>query len=157
MAKIIIGDKVINPDNTRNRDRTKRVTKLCLLCFKELDNSRKNSSKFCGMVRRSRWRRISELGYNEKQNERTKEYQRKVKEIVYETYGNKCACCGEVERLFLSIDHVNNDGSKEKSRNPYSIYLKIIRLSFPKDYQLLCMNCNHGKSRNKGICPHKLL
>jgi hypothetical protein len=26
---------------------------------------------------------------------------------------------------------------------------------FPPGFQLLCSNCNHGRARNGGICPHK--
>jgi len=75
---------------------------------------------------------------------------------VYAAYGNKCVCCGETEPLFLSIDHVNNDGYQERKRKPQgSLYSRLIRAGFPKTYQLLCCNCNVGKHRNGGICPHQ--
>lgn len=80
------------------------------------------------------------------------------KALVYEHYGSICNCCGESEPKFLSIDHVNNDGYKErKSRGGSSqmLYRNIIKQNFPDTYQILCMNCNTGKSRNNGICPHK--
>ena len=141
--------------NTRGRDRRKKVTKLCLTCFKEL-SSRISSSKYCDSKCRSTWRRNNEPSYKERQYKMLRDYQKKVQNIVYDYYGNKCNCCGETERLFLSLDHVNNDGNKEKNRNTYSICLKIIRDNFPNKFQILCMNCNHGKSRNNGICPHKL-
>lgn len=80
-------------------------------------------------------------------------------------YGDQCACCGETNPLFLTIDHVNNDGWKDRPRNKngnYSDrlfsghkYLKIIRENFPDYLQLLCWNCNCGRARNNGICPHK--
>lgn len=81
------------------------------------------------------------------------------KQIVFNHYGNLCACCGEREPKFLSIDHVNNDGYVErKSRGGRSdaVILHIIRQNFPDTYQILCMNCNFGKSRNAGVCPHQL-
>lgn len=80
------------------------------------------------------------------------------KKIVYEAYGNKCSCCGENNIKFLSIDHVNNDGYKErKGRGGSSdqIMRNIIKNNFPNTYQLLCFNCNLGKARNSGVCPHK--
>lgn len=79
------------------------------------------------------------------------------KNIVFSHYGWKCNCCGESEHKFLSIDHVNNDGYKErKGRGGSSdiIYRKIIIENFPDTYQVLCYNCNLGKARNNGICPH---
>jgi len=87
----------------------------------------------------------------------------KLKKSVYEGYGNKCNCCGEVEPMFLTIDHVNNDGFKDKTKGGIgyrilgiTLYKKIIEENFPSKYQLLCWNCNCGKARNKGVCPHEI-
>ena len=87
-------------------------------------------------------------------------YKIRVTEIVFNHYGKVCNCCGEIMPKFLTIDHVNNDGYMEKTKNGNRIsgvhlYYKIIRECFPDKYQVLCMNCNWGKSNNKGICPHK--
>ena len=71
-------------------------------------------------------------------------------------YGNKCACCGETEPMFLEIDHINNDGAQQRrgvSSNRFYFWLK--RHNYPPDFQILCSNCNRGKWRNGGICPHK--
>lgn len=84
----------------------------------------------------------------------------KLRMIVFSAYGGyKCACCGETEPTFLSIDHVHNDGyARGKAGEPRSgepLYQMLIKRNFPPDFQILCMNCNHGKSRNGGICPHQ--
>lgn len=83
-----------------------------------------------------------------------------LKKTVFDHYGWICNCCGETLSQFLTLDHVNNDGKLDKNKNGnrvYSgtLYNKIIKLGFPNDYQVLCWNCNCGKSINKGICPHK--
>ena len=83
----------------------------------------------------------------------------KQRDAVLDHYGKKCNCCGETEKLFLSIDHVNNDGCVDRKGNGHggesrNIIAKIMRENFPKEYQVLCMNCNHGKMRNNGTCPH---
>jgi hypothetical protein len=88
---------------------------------------------------------------------RLRDIRLKTKKIVFEHYGNKCACCGEDNIKFLSIDHVNNDGYKERKGKGGSsdfIHRKIIKNNFPDTYQLLCFNCNLGKARNNGVCPH---
>lgn len=74
---------------------------------------------------------------------------------VLEGYGSKCNCCGESELVFLAIDHVNNDGNKERKVGLTSIATcyKIIRENFPPEYQLLCHNCNWAKHR--GGCPYQ--
>lgn len=95
-----------------------------------------------------------------------------IRNIVFKHYGarNKkgelcCACCGETEPMFFSLDHINNDGSlmRKKLRRPNNLsggkyyYAWLVKNNFPAEHklQLFCMNCNHGKTRNKGVCPHK--
>jgi hypothetical protein len=36
-----------------------------------------------------------------------------------------------------------------------SFYMWLIRRGFPVGFQVLCFNCNIGRSMNGGICPHK--
>ena len=87
-----------------------------------------------------------------------KKRNKKLKEDVFNAYGgNVCACCGETEFGFLSIDHVNNDGyimRKEIGEGGYRFYNWLRKNKFPDSFQVLCTNCQHGKARNNGICPH---
>ena len=66
--------------------------------------------------------------------------------------------------LFLTIDHINNDGKEERlkrggrsNQTTGSWYLKLRREPNREDLQVLCFNCNLGKQVNKGVCPHKHL
>ncbi|MDE2099506.1 MAG: hypothetical protein KGL39_19800 [Patescibacteria group bacterium] len=81
------------------------------------------------------------------------------KQRVFKAYGNKCACCGETQSLFLQIDHVNNNGAIMKKTKAHPtiplFYLWLCQKGFPSEFQLLCANCNWGKARNDGVCPHK--
>ena len=79
-------------------------------------------------------------------------------------YGGECSCCAEGEILFLTIDHVNNDGAQHRKRltrksrpgGGASFYQWLRKQGYPKDkYRCLCFNCNCGRQLNKGICPHK--
>lgn len=87
----------------------------------------------------------------------------RIKEAVFAAYGGYvCACCGESERKFLTLDHINNDGAAfrmkiagKRAASGYTTYVWLARNSFPSGYQVLCMNCNYGKQMNKGVCPHK--
>ena len=76
---------------------------------------------------------------------------------VIEAYGGKCVCCGEGDRRFLSIDHIANDGAEHRQTvRAAQLYGWLKRNGFPKDnFQLLCFNCNMGKSVNRGVCPHQ--
>jgi hypothetical protein len=72
---------------------------------------------------------------------------------LLEIYGGVCACCGETNPLFLTIDHINNDGYKKTSSS--AALGDAVKNIDKSKYQTLCFNCNCGKNRNKGVCPHK--
>jgi hypothetical protein len=71
--------------------------------------------------------------------------------------GYRCACCGMREALFLTIDHINNDGGRHRRRvGPTTRFLLWLRRKgYPPGFQVLCSNCNHGRHRNGGVCPHQ--
>ena len=82
----------------------------------------------------------------------------KIREEMIKAYGGKCVCCGESEPIFLDLDHIYNDGKKcrEIAKNGRQEMLNLRKAKWPKKrHQLLCSNCNQGKRRNGGICPHK--
>lgn len=80
------------------------------------------------------------------------------RESVYSTYGNKCSClpCGETRWQFLVLDHVNDDGAKHRLEIGESARLVewAYKNGCPPSLRLLCANCNTGRERNKGVCPH---
>lgn len=80
----------------------------------------------------------------------------------YSNGTNKCACCGESEYTFLSLDHISNDGAKHRrefgGRSNYDgddYYKALLEGEYDINIQVLCMNCNWGKHRNNGVCPHR--
>lgn len=83
--------------------------------------------------------------------------QRLRTETILAYGGFKCACCGETEPRFLTIDHIENDGHIQRKvhRTGSCFYRWLRKNGYPKGFQVLCMNCNFGKAMNKGICPHK--
>jgi hypothetical protein len=83
---------------------------------------------------------------------------RKVETINH--YGIVCACCGEDNVDLLTIDHVNGGGKKHRKeigvRAGYGFYSWLRNNNFPTGFQVLCFNCNDGRSVNGGICPHEV-
>ena len=90
-------------------------------------------------------------------------YRKLKKDKLYDLLGNRCACCGERDPMYLEVDHVHNDGKKHRekinrkwtadnlratSMHPrhYMSYLE----DNPNGLQLLCSNCNKAKSKNGG-------
>lgn len=86
-------------------------------------------------------------------NRLSKKYHTENRKKAIEYYGGKCNCCGEKEYKFLAIDHINGRNKVERvsTREFYNNFRKGI---FPKDYQLLCHNCNSAKGFY-GQCPHE--
>lgn len=74
--------------------------------------------------------------------------------MVLEHYGGKCACCGEDEWKFLTIDHINNDGAAHRRVVKTYITGWLIKNNFPPGFQILCHNCNFTKEAYGG-CPHQ--
>jgi hypothetical protein len=85
----------------------------------------------------------------------------KAREEAFARYGGwRCACCGETERKFLTLDHIGNDGYMRKKyggepRAAGQLYGWLRKMGYPDGFQVLCMNCNFGKARNGGLCPHQ--
>jgi len=95
--------------------------------------------------------------YNKYKIEISAKHYEKVRKIISYYTNNKmcCECCLCDNINFLTVDHINNDGFKHrKIIGGGSIYNWLIKNNFPKGFQILCWNCNMGKAKNHGICPH---
>lgn len=104
-------------------------------------------------------------------NKRKRQRRHEMKLRVFHVLGGSCVCCGERHPCFLQIDHTENDGAVRRrlasgvSRNDPSaakwgeIYQRRLYKSIldgkAVGLQLLCANCNWGKARNHGACPHE--
>lgn len=83
---------------------------------------------------------------------------RRLRVIDYYSKGTRrCNCCGETQLQFMQIDHINNDGYKNRKLIKQSnIENWILKNNYPEGFQILCANCNFGRRINKGVCPHQL-
>lgn len=125
--------------NSKNLRESWEATGRCITCGAEHDSKYKR----CTKCRASMATAVS-------QNRTT------IKKTLMDHYGNICACCGETNPLFLTLDHMNNDGAKHRKllSNSTEIYRWLIKENYPEGYQVLCFNCNCGRARNGGVCPH---
>lgn len=86
----------------------------------------------------------------------------KIRQEVFMAYGGFiCVCCGEDEPLFMTIDHIDNNGANHRralktriGKGGASFFDWLRREKFPPGFQVLCRNCNWGKHANGGVCPH---
>lgn len=126
-----------------------RLQERCKACFKE---------------RAYRSRDLNRVTFRRRHADWYLDFKTRVRRAIFEAYGGyRCACCGELERKFLTLDHINNDGAADRikiagkrSAAGWTTYRYLYKHGFPPGYQILCMNCNFGKRMNKGVCPHKV-
>jgi hypothetical protein len=91
-----------------------------------------------------------------------KAHYQKLKETVLSHYSSgvpKCACCGEQNMAFLTIDHIEGGGTKqmhELKRRGTPFYRWLRNSGYPSGYRVLCMNCNSALGF-RGYCPHGVL
>jgi len=144
----------------RGEGLVKPTTKVCTKCGEEkpydAENFRKNKGhKRFGLMA------ICKTCYRPMARKLHLAYRRKLKLEVLTHYSNgnlKCQCpgCDVTHIEFLSLDHINNDGKKDREINGLGIYFyaRMKRLGYPDHLQVLCYNCNLAKSMF-GQCPHQ--
>lgn len=113
--------------------------------------------------KRSRKGKLYLKKYSKSQNAKTcrEKYHRKLKNevlLIYSPRGSiipECCCCREKILEFLTLDHINGGGKKERKKINNMTFYRWVKINQPKNLQTLCMNCNWG-SRFRKECPHKM-
>jgi len=117
----------------------------------------------CNMSKAKRGRCVHNLGSvneNRRLSQALLRREKTKREVLGHYSGQlfKCACCGEPEIDFLTVDHISGNAKQQKDwhgtpRSGNALYLWLVRNRFPTGFQVLCMNCNCAKGRH-GVCPH---
>ena len=139
----------------RAQERLRRYNKgVCRDCA----NPRLHDKRYCADCLTNNKARLTDL-----ENQRRVMNSRQIlKDRVFEAYGGYvCACCGETEITFLTIDHIDGSGREHRgkvlgnrSTGGDRFYRWLKKNDFPPGFQVLCRNCNWGK-HIYGKCPHK--
>lgn len=109
--------------------------------------------------------RIRRQKYYGRMRAEEKEKEKFIRLECFNEYGRgelKCVCCGENMVDFLTLDHILNDGYKERKEGAkrrmggICLYKFLKKRGYPRknEFQLLCYNCNCAK-KFTGVCPHK--
>jgi hypothetical protein len=99
----------------------------------------------------------SDPKHREERSRKNRLRYQQLRRTCVEHYGNSCACCGESREPFLAIDHINNDGAKQRKKDKLyaeRFYKWLIHNNFPEGYRILCHNCNMAIGL-LGSCPHE--
>lgn len=140
--------------DSKTFDRLRSRCRQCVVKAKRAHYDRTRPEQRARQLTYQRTNRDKLYAYNAKwQRERNVA----LRAELLEAYGSACACCGERQPLFLDLDHVDNDGAAHRREvgNNTQVALQLRSQGWPRGrYQLLCCNCNQGKARNGGVCPH---
>jgi hypothetical protein len=78
----------------------------------------------------------------EKYNRQSRKAKSRIRERLYDMYGNKCVLCGFDNILALTLDHINNNGAEErKALGERGVYYRALEKYRPNEYRIICMNC----------------
>ncbi len=141
-------DRILDENNQFNFHKINK-TSLCKFCTIKKGRKHKNIED-----------RIIKYRSLQQRRKENKAYTLNIRQKLIEGYGSRCECCGESEYMFLTIDHINNDGASERkqfSNNMNKFYRMLINSNYPRDnYRLLCYNCNCCRG-SYGKCYHQLI
>jgi len=119
---------------------------VCIYCGGERAPDRMSCQKCLDYYRARR-----EAGY---QVISSKKFREKRRRNTIDHYGGCCACCGETELVFLTMDHIDGGGTQHnKEINGAHLAQWLFKMGYPEGFQVLCFNCNWAKSH--GGCPHQ--
>ena len=123
---------------------------VCRQCRRTRDGERRSANR---EQFREAWRKWAAANPG-KWRQHRKASDSKLRRQVIEAYGGECACCGEREPCFLTLDHINGGGTAHRKTIHGKVYAELRRRGFPSGYRILCWNCNWAH-RLYGSCPHK--
>ena len=140
---------------------------MCIPCAKEYSKTVKRRNNAQRTAYNREWRRRNPdkvRAWRATRSQYNKTWYEKRLQVLGEMYGNKCVCCGETERMFLTIDHIDGVPSDHLTSSGKRIggnqlmnrlfqYFETHGVRDPR-CQMLCFNCNLGSERNDGMCPH---
>jgi hypothetical protein len=129
---------------------------LCLKCGVQNDSPQYNT---CTVCRKKNNERVKSIYWANPalEAERSRLKRLELKQIVFNHYGQRCACtgCDTTNQEFLQVDHINGGGHQHrKTVIGARIYEWLIKNKFPDGYRLLCANCNWSRGI-WGYCPHE--
>lgn len=109
-----------------------------------------------------KYRLIKKLDYQKHKKENQKkarENRQRNRKIVLGHYSNgtfKCYCCGESQYMFLSVDHLENNGAEHRKQIGSSqLYNWLIKNNFPPGFGVMCYNCNIVKGQYGKCLVHQ--
>jgi hypothetical protein len=147
---------------TNQRQRAKHLAEgMCGRCGKNIPEPGFITCPDC--LKKGRERYVDsrdQEGGRERNNRLVRERSYLLRQAVLAHYGGQCACCGEAQEVFLTVDHIGGGGNEHRrqingTHRSATFYRWLKNNNYPPGYQVLCCNCNYAKHRD-GRCPHEV-
>lgn len=145
----------------------------CIECVKQQRKEfyKRNSRVIAARIdkyRRENWPKVLERARAWKRRNRHRlrptdaMYRERIKLEALRHYGGPqpiCACCGIADLVFLTLDHVNDDGASDRRElgargSGHNFYRWLQKNGYPRKMRVLCWNCNAARWL-RGACPHE--
>lgn len=114
----------------------------CPACVKARNSERYQAAKDAILARNRKWRKKhGQPGspYMQRQLKLAYERRAKRKDEVYAHYGDRCECCGETERMFLTIDHIDGNGNAHRREiKKADLAQWLWQNGMPAGFRILC-------------------
>jgi hypothetical protein len=142
--------------------------KLCSHCKQQvsIEQFAKRQTAYCGYnstckicvqaQRTTYWKANPEERIKYLARHRSYHHRERLEVLQYYSHSTVpyCACCGESQYEFLSIDHIHGGGYQHMKTIKSNLDRWLKRQGFPKGYRVLCYNCNFVRG-HYGYCPHE--
>ena len=154
--------KISRRNECGHPERRHKAFGMCTSCYTR--ERHKGLSAWRNTIRLEKKRKDSKSYYAQpgirmRTSRRHKVNSEKTWTLLFQHYGDGCTCCGERRLPFLTIDHIERNGNSHRKsiggRSGYNMHRWLVNHGFPEGFRILCYNCNCGRERNGGICPHK--
>jgi len=124
----------------------------CKKLVTDINPKTKKTYYYCETHRKKR-NKINKKRYDSEKGDqiraRNRKYINGLRDKFMKQYGGRCECCGTSYDPFLTLDHVDGGGNKDRAnKNNSRIYLDAMKVVDKNKYQILCMNCNLAKSKS---------
>lgn len=87
----------------------------------------------------------------EKYAKHSRDAKARLRQSVLDAYGRTCSICGFSDERALTLDHILNNGSKErKELGERGVYYRALQLENHPEYRILCMNCQFIERHKAG-------
>ena len=163
-----MADMIVCTKCSKHTEKHRERSRVCRECTAERHASwyKQNRDRLAVMDRERYHLKKCDPKAQETRRARNKRYYNNIRDKTIITYGGfRCSCecgCSVSEPMFLTLDHINNDGAEHRrilTKNSATrgaglgLYHHLKRNGFPPGLRVLCSNCNHGRYRNGGTCP----